>query len=256
MNGKRFVFVEGNIGIGKTTVMQGLKRVYANDPRIRVVQEPVDKWLEHGFLQDMYAKRVDKGCFQLMVLMSLVGELMDAARDDAAEVIVMERSIWTNYHVFAKSCVHMVHVLPMRMIWITLFAAIFSYGVSDVLTALFSVAMVVMSVSRAFAKQKLRSARRSLDMYHFSWLYVQNVFPDDMDISFVLLSLDHRAVLERMRLRNRESESAIDVNYLYLLEQLHEEWAASDADRITVVDASASTEKVLERVVALVEAKL
>jgi len=249
------VFVEGNIGVGKTTVMQGLKRMYDADPRVRVVQEPVDKWLAHGFLQDMYAKRVDKGCFQLMVLMSLVGELVDAARDDAANVIVMERSIWTNYHVFAKSCVRMVHVLPMRMIWMTLFTTIFSYGFADALTALFAIATIAMSFSRAHAKWKLHLARRSLDMYHFSWTYVQNVFPDDMDVSFVLLTLDHHAVLERMRRRNRESESAIDVDYLCLLDQLHMEWASSTTP-ITFVDASENTEKVLEKVVAVVEAKL
>ena len=40
----RILSVEGNIGAGKSTLVEALKERYAHDPSILFLQEPVDVW--------------------------------------------------------------------------------------------------------------------------------------------------------------------------------------------------------------------
>ncbi len=37
--------IEGNIGSGKTTIIENLQRAYANNPDVVFIREPVDIWM-------------------------------------------------------------------------------------------------------------------------------------------------------------------------------------------------------------------
>ena len=56
--------IEGNIGIGKSTLLAGLARAPATDPAIAFCPELVDIWERRGLLHAMYTGRISPGCFQ------------------------------------------------------------------------------------------------------------------------------------------------------------------------------------------------
>jgi len=87
--------IEGNIGAGKSTIMQRLKALFEDDNSVVFVDEPVDEWNDKGFLAAMYDGTCSKGEFQHMVLMSLAGDLLKAlARQPPPALIITERSPW------------------------------------------------------------------------------------------------------------------------------------------------------------------
>lgn len=95
------IALEGNIGVGKSTVWERLRRLYDGDERVTFVAEPVAEWEELGFLQRMYAEPSSKAAFQLAALVSLTADLSRAMRGPA-QVVITERSPWGNYETFAK----------------------------------------------------------------------------------------------------------------------------------------------------------
>jgi deoxyadenosine/deoxycytidine kinase len=93
------VFVSGNIGAGKSTVMNAFKRSsVASDWTF--IGEPADEWSEQGLLGAMYDGTLSAGEFQLMALISRVTSIQLAT---GTRFIVAERSPWEDAHVFAST---------------------------------------------------------------------------------------------------------------------------------------------------------
>lgn len=87
--------IEGNIGVGKTTQILRLKELFKDNDRVVVLPEPVEEWVQKGFLEGMYSGSISKGEFQHCVLMSLAGDLLKAlAQKPAPALIITERSPW------------------------------------------------------------------------------------------------------------------------------------------------------------------
>ena len=90
------VAIEGNIGVGKSTQVKRLQDLFEDDERVVVLPEPVDEWVDKGFLKAMYENANDPwllSSFQHMVLMSLAGDLHKAlARTPTPAIIITERS--------------------------------------------------------------------------------------------------------------------------------------------------------------------
>jgi deoxyadenosine/deoxycytidine kinase len=101
------IALEANIGAGKSTQIARLQKLFEGNDRIVVLPEPVDEWVEKGFLQAMYANPDNPwllSAFQHMVLMSLAGDLLKAlAQKPTPAIIITERSPWGNYHIFGKA---------------------------------------------------------------------------------------------------------------------------------------------------------
>ena len=97
----RVVTLEGTIGCGKTTMLRRL----AARPRagVRYLEEPVQEWDARGFLKAAYEGRLNRAVFQHAVLMSLASPLLAAVSDPEVELVVCERSPWSNRSVFALS---------------------------------------------------------------------------------------------------------------------------------------------------------
>jgi deoxyadenosine/deoxycytidine kinase len=95
---RRVYFIEGNIGCGKSTLLHS----FSDDTNFYIVQEPVDEWLHLlGFVQ---ARHLDPAVFQFVVLMSICTALLEALQHSPpTSTLIVERSIESNYHVFAKS---------------------------------------------------------------------------------------------------------------------------------------------------------
>jgi deoxyadenosine/deoxycytidine kinase len=115
------VSIEGNIGSGKTTAKDKFKQyiLKANgwNSSIAFVDEPTDEWNtiqdENGvpILVNLYSdlKRFAFR-FQMMAYISRLKKLRDAAKDPKIKIIVTERCLITDAHVFAKMLYDSKHI--------------------------------------------------------------------------------------------------------------------------------------------------
>ena len=101
--------IEGNIGSGKSTLVQYLQTVLGTEVgNICFLEEPVDEWDEvkdeHGvtILENYYANQSAHAfLFQMMAYISRLNKIKTALQGDY-DVIIMERSLETDRHVFAQ----------------------------------------------------------------------------------------------------------------------------------------------------------
>ena len=101
----KLIYVEGNIGSGKSTLMD-LCRSREN---LEVIGEPVEKWQKfytHNFLKYKYQdKRPEiQLMFQLMVNLTRLDQLNEARPTE--KTIMMERSILSGFQIFTKTALH------------------------------------------------------------------------------------------------------------------------------------------------------
>lgn len=99
------VSIEGNIGAGKTTLLEALvPRVFAPDA-VALVPEPVEHWQASGVLGLFYEEpRRWAYSFQSYAFLSRLRAQVSAVRAPPAPAIVLERSVWSDRHVFAAHC--------------------------------------------------------------------------------------------------------------------------------------------------------
>ena len=101
--------IEGNIGSGKSTLIEHLRSIKSVGTRPLIfLPEPVDVWEtivdEHGLniLQLFYTDQVKYSfSFQMMAFISRYCLLESCAAANPGAVIVTERCLFTDYHVFA-----------------------------------------------------------------------------------------------------------------------------------------------------------
>lgn len=104
---KLLVCVEGPIGSGKSTLLEAMKAL--NKIGVVALEEPVGDWKSvevnpgKNMLQAMYDGTLNSALFQLSILQSRFGPLVRALADDETDVVVSERSPWSEKWVFAKS---------------------------------------------------------------------------------------------------------------------------------------------------------
>ena len=120
--------VEGNIGSGKSTLVRhlkdNLKQIYYENPfskgdmgstqdiikkNIIYLLEPVDEWMKitdndgEPILTKFY-KNQEKYAFsfQMMAYISRIASLRKTIRENPDSIIICERSVYTDFNVFAK----------------------------------------------------------------------------------------------------------------------------------------------------------
>ena len=93
---KKIFSIEGNIGAGKTTLMNQLEKLL---PDAVYLYEPVNQWKNKGGddLLKAFYECPKRWCytFELESMVSKVRRLSDALKSDK-EVIIMERSIYSD----------------------------------------------------------------------------------------------------------------------------------------------------------------
>jgi deoxyadenosine/deoxycytidine kinase len=103
--------IEGNIGAGKSTLINYLKKNLHSADYVPIVyvDEPVEEWNsvrsddDKPMLELFYAdpKRYAFS-FQMMAYISRLSNLSTIVKNNPHSIIVTERSLLTDYHVFAK----------------------------------------------------------------------------------------------------------------------------------------------------------
>jgi len=115
MSTYKIVSIEGNIGSGKSTILEKLREHYKDSSNVVFLKEPVDDWEKikdnqgNTMLKKFYADQ-DKYsfAFQMMAYISRLKILRDTIKTITAKnnnehyVIITERSLYTDKHVFAK----------------------------------------------------------------------------------------------------------------------------------------------------------
>ena len=111
----KIVSIEGNIGSGKSTLLENLRNHYKDNTYVIFLREPVDDWEKikdkqgNTMLKKFYSDQ-DKYsfAFQMMAYISRLKILRDTVKTISSEinnghyVIITERSLYTDKHVFAK----------------------------------------------------------------------------------------------------------------------------------------------------------
>lgn len=102
--------IEGNIGSGKSTLIQTLKDKYnGNQQDIIFMEEPVSQWVNikdkdgENMIEKFYRDQ-DKYAFsfQMMAYISRLSMLKECIKQHPNSVIICERSLYTDKNVFAK----------------------------------------------------------------------------------------------------------------------------------------------------------
>lgn len=119
----KIVSIEGNIGSGKSTLLENLRKHYSNNVHVIFLREPVDDWEKikdnngNTMLKKFYVDQEKYSfAFQMMAYISrlkILRETIKKIEDEKQEkqeehfelpkyVIITERSLYTDKHVFAK----------------------------------------------------------------------------------------------------------------------------------------------------------
>ena len=120
--------VEGNIGSGKSTLVRHLKdkltQIYFENPfsngdmgstqdivkrKVIYILEPVDEWMNikdkggEPILTKFYKNQEGYAfSFQMMAYISRIASLRKTIRENPDSIIICERSVYTDFNVFAK----------------------------------------------------------------------------------------------------------------------------------------------------------
>ena len=106
--------IEGNIGVGKTTLINSLCTLpEINGRKVVFLEEPISIWEsikdENGknIIELFYAdQELYSFSFQMMAYISRLTTLKDAMTQHPDAIIIIERSIYTDKHIFAKMLYH------------------------------------------------------------------------------------------------------------------------------------------------------
>ncbi|MFC1845684.1 deoxynucleoside kinase [Candidatus Dependentiae bacterium] len=103
--GKKCLIVEGNIGVGKSSFL----KLLAQRLDCKVVFEPHEKWQQIGGAGNLLEKFYEDTprwayTFQSYAFLSRVLEQEEAVANSEHEVIIFERSVFSDLHCFAKNC--------------------------------------------------------------------------------------------------------------------------------------------------------
>jgi deoxyadenosine/deoxycytidine kinase len=104
--------IEGNIGSGKSTVINTLKEYYKNSDKVYFLEEPVSEWVEFkdsdgkNIIEKFYEDQEHYSfSFQMMAYISRLAMLKRAikhCKENGIKLIICERSLQTDKNVFCK----------------------------------------------------------------------------------------------------------------------------------------------------------
>jgi deoxyadenosine/deoxycytidine kinase len=107
----KIISVEGNIGSGKSTIVDVLKKYFENNSSNNIIflQEPVDEWSEikdkngQTILSKFYENQKKYSfVFQMMAYISRLTLLKNTIKENPNAIIITERCLNTDRYVFAK----------------------------------------------------------------------------------------------------------------------------------------------------------
>ena len=116
MTTNTIISLEGNIGSGKSTILQIMQQKYQNNPNVIFVDEPVSEWNlikdgDKSILELFYEDQAKYSfTFQIMAYITRLRKLLQVLENNSNKIIICERSIYTDKYVFAKMLYQQGHI--------------------------------------------------------------------------------------------------------------------------------------------------
>ena len=196
------IYIEGNIGSGKSTFINILKE-YINQNNIDadVLLEPVEEWENtkdsqgKNILQHYYEDQVKYGfAFQINALISRIKKIDDFIKQSKKRIHFIERSIFTDKNVFLESNFKNGNITEIEYV---IYNQWFDYMLKNF-----------------------------------------NMNPK----GFVMLDTPAKICSERIKIRNRTGEESIPLEYLEMIECYHQQWLQKEekyfCNRVLYIDSS------------------
>ena len=114
------VSIDGNIGSGKSTLIELLREHFKDNRTIIFVDEPVEEWKtiqDNGvtMLEKFYSDQKKYSFpFQMMAYISRLNMIKEAVRKNPCTIIITERSLLTDKMVFAKMLYDSGNIEPIN----------------------------------------------------------------------------------------------------------------------------------------------
>ena len=107
----QIVYIEGNIGSGKTTFINLLGKHLNNKFRYTILREPVDQWISivnsrGENLLELFYRDQDKWsfAFQMNSFISRVKDITNIVNSNQYDIVFVERSVYVDRYCFALNC--------------------------------------------------------------------------------------------------------------------------------------------------------
>jgi len=202
----RIISLDGNIGVGKTTLIEHIKKRF---PNIIVVPEPVDMWTqlkdsEGRNLLELFYKDKQRWAFsfqQAAMLSRLL--LLQKAVEDAkpGQIILSERSVLTDRFVFAEMLHHSGDLNPIEwtlyQYWYKAFGSMLPMaGLLYINTGVDTAYRRIQSRGRGGEGEISKEYLEALDRQHRAWVAGTNLqkqeisTEDDVDIETTMKILE------------------------------------------------------------------
>lgn len=211
------IYIEGNIGSGKSTFAKNLGLKYLKNFRkqnldARIVQEPVDQWIKtcdsdgKNILEKFY-ENIDRWSFtfQMNSFISRTKTIQDELEKEnkgtlgfdkeypLRKALFVERSVFTDKNVFAKNC---------------------------------------------FESNKMTKMEYDIYCNWNKWLINKfELFPS----AYIYLKCNPKVNSERIKKRSRSEEESIPIEYLTQIHNKHEDWMYHEMEKgvpVLTIDAT------------------
>ena len=213
-----FIYIEGNIGAGKTTFIEEFEKYFKrkNIENAFIKKEPVEQWLNtkdstgKNLLEYFYEDQEKYGfAFQMNAFISRTKDILDMRKDNSTEchrkINFVERSVFTDKNVFMECNYRRGNISEIE------------YNIYQ------------------------------------QWF---NVFSEQFNLEgdvYIYLKTSKDICNNRIMKRDRTGESGIPLDYLEELNKLHEEWLKREEEngiKVITIDASQDFIKEPERMEA------
>lgn len=178
------IYIEANIGAGKTTFIKLLKNKLKDNKNYSFILEPVEEWKnkyknnDGKNILDLFYNNVTRWSytFQMTAWMTRIRSIQKEIQNKKNNIFFIERSIYTDKNCFANLCYN--NGLMEKIEW---------------------------------------------ELYNDCFSLLENTIDVKADV-YIYLFLEPEKCLERIQKRKRKEESNITLEYLKQLHQKHEIW--------------------------------
>ena len=98
------VFINGNIGSGKETILRYLQEVLTNrNIKVKTILEPVELWRESGFLKRLYnGEYLEFQKYAISTRIDTINTKYQEAIDENCQLILIETNPFVDFHVYSR----------------------------------------------------------------------------------------------------------------------------------------------------------
>ena len=111
MNSLRVIFISGNIGSGKETILRYLQEVLTNpNIKVKTILEPVELWRESGFLKRLYnGEYLEFQKYAISTRIDTINAKYQEAIDENCQLVLIETNPFVDFHVYSRTVLENIY---------------------------------------------------------------------------------------------------------------------------------------------------